>query len=69
MVALGHCFGKAAVLAHAKLAEGTDEADFYKAKIVTARFSFDRLLPPASALVLAIKRGKASMMELPAEAF
>ena len=69
MVALGYCFGKAAVLAHAKLAEGTGEADFYKAKIVTARFFFDRILPPASALVLAIKRGKASMMELPAEAF
>jgi alkylation response protein AidB-like acyl-CoA dehydrogenase len=69
MVALGYCFGKAAVLAHAKLAEGTGEADFYKAKITTARFFFDRILPPASALVLAIKRGKASMMELPAEAF
>ena len=69
MVALGYCFGKAAVLAHARLAEGTGEADFYKAKIVTARFFFDRILPPASALVLAIKRGKASMMELPAEAF
>ena len=69
MVALGYCFGKTAVLAHAKLAEGSDEADFYQAKIVTARFFFDRLLPPASALVLAIKRGKASMMELPADAF
>ncbi|WP_305098354.1 acyl-CoA dehydrogenase C-terminal domain-containing protein [Croceibacterium aestuarii] len=68
-VAMGYTFGKSAVLAHRKLAEGTDEADFYKAKIVTARFFFDRLLPPASALVLAIKRGKASMMELPAEAF
>ncbi len=69
MVALGYCFGKSAVLAHAKLAEGTDEGDFYNAKITTARFFFDRLLPPASALVLAIKRGKDSMMELPAEAF
>ena len=68
-VAMGSCFGKAAVLAHARLAEGTDEAEFYKAKLITARFFFDRLLPPASALFLAIKRGKASMMELPAEAF
>jgi hypothetical protein len=69
MVALGYCFGKAAVLAHGKIAEGTGETDFYKAKITTARFFFDRILPPASALVLAIKRGKASMMEMPAEAF
>ena len=68
-VAMGYTFGKSAVLAQAKLAEGTDEADFYKAKIVTARFFFDRLLPPASALVLAIKRGKSSTMDLPAEAF
>ncbi|MXO58458.1 acyl-CoA dehydrogenase [Altererythrobacter salegens] len=69
MVAMGYCFGKSAVLAHTKLAEGTGEADFYKAKIVTARFFFDRMLPPASSLVLAIKRGKASMMEMPVEAF
>jgi alkylation response protein AidB-like acyl-CoA dehydrogenase len=69
LVAMGYCFAKAAFIAQAKLAEGTDEPDFYKAKIVTARFFFDRLLPGATAAFLAIKSGKASMMALDAAAF
>jgi len=68
-VAMGYCFAKAAKVAGAKLAEGTDEADFYKAKIITARFFFDRLLPPVAAQFMAITSGKASMMDMPAEAF
>ena len=68
-VAMGYCFAKAAKVAHAKLAEGTGEAEFYKAKLVTAQFFFDRLLPPATAQFMAIRSGKASMMDMPAEAF
>jgi hypothetical protein len=68
-VAMGYCFAKAAKVANAKLAEGTDEAEFYKAKIITARFFFDRLLPPVAAQFMAITSGKASMMDMPAEAF
>lgn len=69
LVAIGYCFAKAATLAQEKLASGTDEADFYKAKIVTARFFFDRLLPQATAAFLAIKSGKASMMALDEASF
>jgi len=68
-VAMGYCFAKSAKIAHAKLAEGSDEADFYKAKLITAQFFFDRLLPPATAQFLAIKSGKASMMDMPQDAF
>lgn len=68
-VAIGYCFAKAAKAAHAKLAEGTGEAQFYKAKITTAQFFFDRLLPPATAQFMAIKSGKASMMDMPEDAF
>ncbi len=68
-VAMGYCFAKAAKLAAAKLAEGTDEKAFYEAKLVTARFFFDRLLPPVAAQFMAITSGKASMMDLPADAF
>jgi len=68
-VAMGFCFAKAARLASAKLAQGTGEEAFYKAKITTARFFFDRLLPPVAAQFMAITSGKASMMELPVEAF
>ena len=68
-VAMAYCFAKAVKVAAARLAEGTDEAAFYSAKITTARFFFDRMLPPAVAQVMAITSGKASMMELPVEAF
>ncbi|RJY08853.1 acyl-CoA dehydrogenase C-terminal domain-containing protein [Aurantiacibacter aquimixticola] len=68
-VAMGYCFAKAAKLAKQKLAEGTDDEQFYKAKLTTAQFFFDRLLPPATAKFMAIKSGKASMMDMPAEAF
>ncbi|MEN7536012.1 acyl-CoA dehydrogenase C-terminal domain-containing protein [Aurantiacibacter flavus] len=68
-VAMGYCFAKAAKVAHAKLAEGTSEEGFYKAKLTTVQFFFDRLLPVATAQFMAIKSGKASMMELPEDAF
>ena len=68
-IGAGYCFAKAALLAQAKLAEGIEETAFYKAKITTARFYFDRILPQATAAFLAIKSGKASMMDLEADAF
>lgn len=68
-VAMAYCFAKAAKLAHAKLAEGTDEKAYYEAKLVTARFFFDRLLPVATAQFMAITSGKASMMDMPEDAF
>jgi alkylation response protein AidB-like acyl-CoA dehydrogenase len=69
LVAMGYCFARAALIARARLAEGAEDAAFYKAKITTARFYFDRILPQATAAFLAIKSGKASMMELEDEAF
>ncbi len=69
LVAMGYCFAKAAFVAQTALKGGKDEADFYKAKLATARFFFDRILPQATAAFLAIKSGKASMMALEAAAF
>ena len=69
LVAMGYCFAKAATIARGKLAEGTDDAAFYKAKLAIARFYFDRILPQATASFLAIKSGKASMMALEVDAF
>jgi len=69
LVAMGYCFAKAAMIARGKLAERTQEAGFYKAKLATAQFFFDRILPQATAAFLAIKSGKASMMALEVEAF
>ncbi|QJU58075.1 acyl-CoA dehydrogenase [Sphingomonas sp. AP4-R1] len=69
LVAMAYCFAKAVRVAEARLAEGTGEAAFYKAKIATAAFFFDRILPDASARFLAIKAGKKSMMALDEAAF
>ncbi len=65
LVAMGHCFLKAA-----RLAAGaeTDPA-FYKAKLATAAFFFERILPQAGACFLAIKAGKHSTMALEEAAF
>ena len=69
LVAMGYCFARAVKIAQAKIAEGSEEADFYRAKIVTANFFFDRILPQATACFLAIKSGKQSMMALDEGAF
>jgi alkylation response protein AidB-like acyl-CoA dehydrogenase len=69
LVAMGYCFLKAAKLATGQLAQGSEDAAFYKAKIDTAAFFFDRILPQASACFLMIKAGKRSMMALDEAAF
>jgi alkylation response protein AidB-like acyl-CoA dehydrogenase len=70
LVGMGYTFLKAAKIASMKLAEGAgDDAGFYTAKIATASFFFDRILPQATAIFLVIKSGKRSLMALPAEAF
>jgi len=63
-VGMGYCFAKASVLSLGKLAAGDEEAAFYDAKIKTARFFFERMLPQVGSLLAQIKAGKASMMAL-----
>lgn len=69
LVGIGYVFLKSARIAAARLAEGTEEAGFYQAKIATASFFFDRILPQATALFLGIKSGKRSTMALELDAF
>jgi hypothetical protein len=64
LTAIGYCFAKSAAIAAAKLAAGETDAEFYQAKIHTARFFFDRILPQTAACYLTIKSGKASLMAL-----
>ncbi len=68
-VALGYLWARAAKIASAKLPFANGDAAFYKAKIVTARFFFDRILPESAGLFAAIKSGKGSIMALDDEAF
>ena len=69
LVAMAYCFAKAAKISVGKLAEGAEDAAFYDAKLKTATFFFERVLPQATACFLAIKAGKGAMMALDEAAF
>ncbi len=69
IVALGFMWVKMARVAAAKLPTAGEDAPFYRAKLATAAFYVDRLLPQAGALLYSIKAGKASTMALEAAAF
>ncbi|MDP9055732.1 MAG: acyl-CoA dehydrogenase C-terminal domain-containing protein [Pseudomonadota bacterium] len=64
LTAIAYCFAKSALIAATHLASGDGDADFYQAKLHTARFFFDRILPQATACYLTIKSGKASLMAM-----
>ncbi|MDE1916536.1 MAG: acyl-CoA dehydrogenase C-terminal domain-containing protein [Sphingomonadales bacterium] len=69
LTAMAYCFAKSVKVAMTQLSQGSDEAEFYGAKIHTARFFFDRILPQTASCYLAIKAGKGSMMALDDAAF
>ncbi|MFG1361107.1 acyl-CoA dehydrogenase C-terminal domain-containing protein [Xanthobacter pseudotagetidis] len=64
LVALGYMWVRMAEVAFEKKAANPDDAAFYEAKIVTARFFIEKLLPDAAALWGSIKAGKSAMMAL-----
>jgi hypothetical protein len=67
LTAIAYMWCRIAAVAQAKLAAGADER--MSAKLVTARFFMERMLPETAAQLARIQSGAASMMELPAEAF
>jgi alkylation response protein AidB-like acyl-CoA dehydrogenase len=69
LVALGYMWCRIAEAAQAKIAAGDTDAERYKAKLVTARFFMERMLPETATRLARIETGAASTMELPAEAF
>jgi alkylation response protein AidB-like acyl-CoA dehydrogenase len=69
LVALGFMWARSAVVAAEKLVRPDSDAAFYKAKLITARFYMERILPQAGALLVAIKAGKGAMMEMDEAAF
>ncbi|MFP5304452.1 MAG: acyl-CoA dehydrogenase C-terminal domain-containing protein [Gammaproteobacteria bacterium] len=69
-VTMAYFWALQAAVASQKLAQGGDEsAAFYKAKIATARFYFDHLLPRAKSHATSMVKPSKSLMKLPAEAF
>jgi alkylation response protein AidB-like acyl-CoA dehydrogenase len=69
LVALGYVWARMAQVAHARLPTADGDAGFYQAKLVTARFYMERILPQVGALWASIKSGKAAMMALDEAAF
>ena len=58
-----------AVLAQHKVAAAEGDTAFYEAKLMTARFYFDRLLPRTQAHKQAILSGADNLMAMPEEMF
>jgi len=66
-VALGYLWARMAQISIEK--QGGDDNAFYAAKIVTARFFMERVLPQTGSLFAAIMSGSSTMMEFPDETF
>ncbi len=69
LVALGYMWCKIAEAAIAKLPKANGSAPRYSAKLVTARFFMERMLPETASHLARIQSGAGSTMELPDEAF
>jgi alkylation response protein AidB-like acyl-CoA dehydrogenase len=69
IVTLGFFWLKMARIASARLAEGTEEAGFYEAKLTAGNYYAERYLPDAGALRRKLEAGSENMMALPEEAF
>jgi len=69
LVALGYMWCKIAEAAIAKLPKANGAAARLNAKLVTARFFMDRMLPETATRLARIKSGAASTMELADDAF
>lgn len=70
-VTMGYFWARIASVASQKLAQenGAEKAEFYKAKIATARFYFDHILPRARGHATSMVKPSASMSKMPVESF
>jgi len=69
LTALGLMWLRMARAAHAGLAAGAGDAGFYNAKLATARYFMQRVMPDSISMLAKIKSGADAMMALPADAF
>ncbi|WP_028294937.1 acyl-CoA dehydrogenase C-terminal domain-containing protein [Oceanobacter kriegii] len=68
-IVLGYFWARMAEVAQQKLDAGTTEEAYYKAKLQTAQFYFDRILPRTKAHAVAMTAGSASLMSLQEDDF
>ena len=69
LVALGYMWARIADAALAKSPKANGAGSRYGAKLVTARFFMERMLPETATHLARIQAGAGSMMEVPDEAF
>ena len=68
-IVLAYFWARMAMLAQIKIATSDPEAAFYEAKLMTAKFYFERILPRTRSHMESISSGAKNLMELPAELF
>lgn len=68
-VTLAYLWARMAKTAQEKLDSGADDADFYRAKLMTARFYYERMLPRTRGLVATMTSGADNLMEMDADLF
>ncbi|MBA6413966.1 acyl-CoA dehydrogenase C-terminal domain-containing protein [Parahaliea sp. F7430] len=68
-VTLAYFWARMAVLARQKIAAADGDASFYEAKLMTAQFYYDRLLPRTVAHKQALLSGSDNLMQMPDELF
>jgi hypothetical protein len=69
IVALGLMWLRMATAASAAIAQGVGDRQFMEAKLATARFYAERIIPDTVSLRRKLETGAESLMALPAEAF
>ena len=69
IVAVGMMWMRMATAAQRMLAAGEGDAAFLNAKLLTARFYAERIMPDAGALRRKLETGAESMMAMPVEMF
>lgn len=68
-VVFAYLWARMAQVAHEKLESGTQEQAFYKAKLTTAKFFYQKLLPRTQSHAASIESGADAVMELDQDAF
>lgn len=66
---LAYFWVQSAAVAALALEQGTEEETFYQAKLATAQFYFERILPRNQSLALTIRSGSENLMQLPEVGF
>lgn len=68
-VVLGYFWARMVKIAQEKLAAGEGDQAFYEAKLATAKFYFERILPRTRSLVVTMQSGSDNLMALDQEKF